>query len=181
MSDQETVDTPQSELEALKARADLLSISYHPSIGVDKLREKVNAAINGSPKEDDTKKPDDSAQTTRQNLRKEALKLVRIRVTCMNPAKSEWDGEIFTVGNSVVGSVKKYVPFNNDEGWHVPYIMYEMLKDRECQIFKSVKKNGIKVQEGYLIREFGIEVLPPLTDEELQELARRQALGRNID
>lgn len=35
----------QSELEALKARADLLGVTYHPSIGAEKLREKINAAM----------------------------------------------------------------------------------------------------------------------------------------
>ena len=31
----------ESELEALKSRADLLGLKYHPSIGVDKLKEKL--------------------------------------------------------------------------------------------------------------------------------------------
>ena len=48
----------------------------------------------------------------------------------MNPAKKEWTGEIMTVGNRVIGSVKKFIPFNADDGWHVPYIMYEQLRER---------------------------------------------------
>ena len=41
----------QDELSVLKARADLLGISYHPSIGVEKLRDKLNSVIEGETKE----------------------------------------------------------------------------------------------------------------------------------
>ena len=36
-----------TELEALKKRADQMGLTYHPSIGVDALREKVNAHLSG--------------------------------------------------------------------------------------------------------------------------------------
>ena len=45
MSDiQEELNAPD-ELSALKTRADAMGISYHPSIGLEKLRAKVNGAI----------------------------------------------------------------------------------------------------------------------------------------
>lgn len=183
-------DTPleQDELTALKARADLMGISYHPSIGLEKLREKINAAVEqtaADPSADPQAMADIAGSTPvaaetesqyRARKRKEANELVRVRVTCMNPAKAEWEGEIFTAGNSVVGSFTKYVPFNNDEGWHVPRIIYQMMKDRMCQIFVSAKDSrGNTVRQGKMIKEFGIDVLPDLTPEELAELARRQA------
>lgn len=179
MSD--TAFQTQDELTALKARADLLGVPYHPSIGLDKLREKVNAVL---------VKPEDTADAPRveseaayrQRCMDEATKLVRIRLSCMNPNKSEWDGEILTVGNTIVGTHKKYIPFNAEEGWHVPHIMYEDLKARECQIFVTrTDSRGNKVREGKLIKEFAIEVLPPLTAEEIKDLAQRQAMAKSID
>jgi len=60
----------------------------------------------------------------------------------------------------------------------VPRILYEMIKARECQIFYTEKaKNGIAIRRGKLIKEFAIDVLPPLTKDELSELARRQAMA----
>jgi hypothetical protein len=181
----------QDELATLKARADLLGVKYHPSISVDKLRAKVSAALTddapkaAGPEEVGPQPPDavvETAAKKRHRLKQEALKLVRIRVTCMNPAKREWEGEIFTAGNAAVGSVKKFVPFNADEGWHVPHIIYRMLIDRQCQVFVSSKaKNGVTVRQGKMIREFAVEVLPPLTPAELAELARRQAMAHAID
>jgi len=180
-----TDDLPvQDELATLKARADAMGISYHPSIGLEKLREKVNAAM--APKEADapaTKKAEEETLSQRRlRLRKEAMKLVRIRLTCMNPHKKEWDGEFITAGNSTVGTVTKYVPFNADEGWHVPHIIYEQLRDRECQTFVTVRDSkGNASRRGKLIKEFAIEVLPPLTEEELKDLAQRQAMSKSVD
>lgn len=114
----------------------------------------------------------------RRRIRNNANELVRINVTCMNPAKKEWAGEIFTVGNNAVGTIKKFVPFNTEDGWHVPRMILQVMQARQCQIFYTEKqKNGIKVRKGKLIKEFGIEILPPLTEEELEELARRQAMA----
>ena len=183
MSEETMEVLQQDELSTLKARADLLGISYHPSIGVEKLREKLAAAITDEAKNEDTEasKPTESETQKRLRLLQEATKLVRIRVTCMNPAKKEWEGEIITVGNSAVGTLKKYIPFNADEGWHVPNIIYQALQERQCQVFVSSKtKNGVTIRQGKLIKEFAIEVLPPLTEEELKDLAQRQAMAKSI-
>ena len=175
-------DLNVNELENLKARADKLGVSYHPSIGADKLREKINAAMaEGDPTQGAKDTGEAHEGETRnqrvRRLRDEASKLVRIRVTCMNPNKKEWDGEIFTVSNSVVGTFKRYVPFNAEEGWHVEQIILNQLKQRECQIFVKKRVRGLQTSEGKLIKEFAIEVLPPLTEKELKELAQRQAMA----
>lgn len=173
------------ELTSLKARADMLGLSYHPSIGLDKLRDKVMNAIAGNKEEPEVVAElvaTESEDAIRTRKRNEALELVRIRVSCMNPNKKEWDGELFTVGNALVGTQKKFVPFNNEEGWHVPRIIYNALVDRECQIFVSQRDNrGNNVRKPKLIKEFAVEVLPNLTVAELEELARRQAMAKSID
>jgi len=203
MSNDNDQTLSQDELASLKARADMLGLKYHPSIGVDALREKVNAKLAETPAATGDTPPQSQASSTppadtsgefvavpppetadqkRKRRRLEATKLVRIRLTCMNPLKKEWDGEIITAGNAAVGSIKKYVPFNQDEGYHVPHIIYEQLLARQCQTFYTERsKNGVQIRKGKLIREFAIEVLPQLTQEELDELARRQAAAHSID
>lgn len=186
MSDQnDNLDLVQEELPALKARADVLGVKYHPNISAEKLRERINEHLEAPEEEEKPAKTEttgtESAAQKRARLRKEALALIRIRVTCMNPHKSEWEGEIFTAGNSLVGTHKKYVPFNATDGWHVPRIIYHMIRDRKCQVFYNERVNGRNVRKGKLINEFAIEVLPPLTQAEIDELARRQARSRSID
>lgn len=188
MSEDLDNDLPvQDELTTLKARADMLGVKYHPSISAEKLRDKITAAMSDKPEPEE--KPEvaaepkvESAHAKRLRLKQEAMALVRIRVTCMNPAKKEWEGELFTAGNAAVGSVTKYVPFNADEGWHVPRIIYNQIVNRMCQTFVNAKTaHGVTMRKGKLIREFAVEVLPPLTKEELHELAQRQAMAKSID
>lgn len=192
MSDEEL---SQDRLTTLKERADQLGIKYHPSIGVDTLAEKIKAVMDSTATTTQAETPavvipaaaapaavEETLGQERQRLKREAHALVRIRLSCMNPAKKEWTGEIMTVGNSLVGSITKFIPFNAEEGWHVPQIMLQQLQDRKCQIFTTIKqKNGVAVRQGKLIKEFAIEILPPLTEAELHDLAQRQAMSGAID
>ena len=173
-------------LTSLKAKADRLGIQYHPSIGVDKLGEKVRAAMSDEPApadaEPEAAPEEETLNQMRGRKRREANELVRIRVTCMNPAKRELEGELFTSGNSVVGSFTKFVPFNANDGWHVPRIIYNQIKERQCQVFYTVRlPDGTDVRKGKLIREFAVEILPDLTAKEIKELAQRQAMAKGQD
>lgn len=193
MSDTDNEQTPEvvvDELAALKARADQLNLTYHPSIGLEKLREKVNAAINSTDPVE-TKDPEPTAATAvveeslserRMRLRRESNELVRVRVTCMNPAKKEWEGEMISAGNTTIGTFTKFIPFNTDEGWHVPRIILRQMQERMCQIFTTTRDSrGNSVRKGKLIREFAIEIMPPLTVEELKELALKQTATKSIE
>jgi hypothetical protein len=204
MSDLDNEDTNTlpvpSELDSLKARAKQMNIPFHPSISLEKLREKVNAAVttDGPVAPDDTKAADAVAASKEapvalveeteleklRRMRRDQTRLVRVRMTCLNPNKKDIEGEIISVGNNVVGTLKRYVPFTGaDEGWHIPFIMYEVLRDRMCQIFVRERTGpaGTPVMRSKTIREFAIEILPDLTQEELNELARRQALAGSVD
>lgn len=107
-----------------------------------------------------------------------AGRLVRCRITCMNPHKKNWTGEIISVGSSKLGTYKKFIPFNSEEPYHIPYIIYKAMKERQCRIGTTQKlPNGHEVNRNKLINEFAIELLDPLTPEELKELAQRQAMA----
>ena len=184
--------TAPDELTLLKERADLMKIQYHPSIGVEKLRSKINEVLSLEETEKTEKtvhtiaKPKPSEADIKRmyhtRLRKEANKLVRIRLTCMNPTKKNWPGEVLTVSNAVIGTVKKYVPFNAEDGYHVPYVIYEMLKSRRYPQYSTVKlSNGMQKRTSKLVKEFSIELLTPLNAEQLKDLAERQAMNHSID
>lgn len=170
-------------LAELKAYADEQGIKYHPAIGEDALEQKIQdwqeeqdvAKLATKQQETEKEKPS-TPKSNRRKMKDEQLKLVRVRVTCMNPNKKEWEGEIFTASNALVGTVKKYVPFNLDDAWHIPQIILNVMKEREFQhFFQKKDERGNRVTEGRNVKEFAIEVLPPLTEEELKELARVQA------
>lgn len=179
----EDEDTPvQDELETLKGRADKLGIKYHPSISVDKLRDRISETLEGKEEEPEKEKDPVVGKETenefRLRKRKEANKLVRVQITCMNPTKSEWEGEVFTTGNSYIGTFSKYVPFNVE--WHVPQVILKQIKQRQCQVFISKRSSrGQTERVGKVIKEFNVAELEPLTEQELTELRRRQAMANN--
>jgi len=202
VKDQQSND--ELELKTLRERAKLMGLKHHHKAGLEKMRILVNnaleAAENPTPSDDTpevkeelksaqiaTPSPINKAlrnakvtpidQVGKLSPKQKAGRLVRIRVNCMNPDKTEWEGQIFSVGNSKY-SFKKYVPFNNDEGWYVPHMIYQHLKDRKCQIFRTQKDDrGNKTRVGSLIHEFAVELMDPLTPEELKALAQRQAMA----
>lgn len=170
-----------SEIDTLKERADTLGIKYHPTIGLDKLREKVNAAVTGSSDaiedgEEGSEAVTESLKEMRVRQKREASELVRIQITNMNSSKRDYDGEVFCTGNRFVGTFKRYVPF--DVPWHVERAIYTMIKQRQCQVFVTERDDrGRQVRRGKVIKEYNVEVLPPLTEQELKALAQRQAMA----
>lgn len=175
----------QQELAMLKERATQLGIKYKENIGLDTLRARVNAKVKGEPEPEETSEDSEvrsvevkplegeaKAQYTAKLKRRQARKLVRVKVTCMNPTKKEWKGEIFDFSNKVVGNIRKFVPFN--EEWHVPQALLNMIKERKYQAFKKIKTPKGDVPKGFLNNEFAIEYLDNLTEQELKDLARLQ-------
>jgi len=114
--------------------------------------------------------------------RRDALKLIRVNITSRDPLKIAWEGEIFTVSNDVIGDVKKYIPFNTEDGYHVPQIILNALKNKKCTIFKRKKgRDGKYVNEAKQVSAFNIEYLEPLSAGELDELARQQRLAQGTE
>jgi hypothetical protein len=117
----------ESEIELLRKRANLMGIKFHPMTGVKKLKAKIDAKLTENTQgltenqiEEQKNEvisvpsslspglqklyggpPMSQEQYLRENdnqKRKNINRLVRIQIACMNPSKSEWEGEIFSVG-----------------------------------------------------------------------------------
>ena len=117
--------------------------------------------------------------TLRQYLQREQMKLIRVRITNLDPKKKNLPGEVFTVANEFLGTVRKYIPYGevSDDGYHVPYCIYRELESRRFLDIRTFKEraNGNKIRvEQRWAKEFAIEVLPHLTPTELKQLAVAQ-------
>lgn len=166
-----------NELDVLKARATQMGMKFSPNIGLETLRTKINEALQGKGNEE-TKPEDINAK--RNKLRKEALKLIRIRVTDLDPKKKDLPGEILCVANEYIGTVRRYVPYNG-EPWHVEQCLLNMMKDREFLNIKTTRSKGDAVViEKKWVKEYAIEILPPLTKEEIKQLAAAQAAAGSV-
>jgi hypothetical protein len=205
---QDPAENQPSELQMLKARADMMGVVYSNNIGLDTLRKKIEDKMNGvsdepvqaaaaaeqaqpaaevihpaNPLVGETKPA--ARKSLRQHLVDEQMKLVRLRIQCLDPKKANLPGEIFTVANEHLGTVKKFVPYGEatDGGYHVPYIIYTMLEARRFLNIRTVKdkRTGVTTPVSTWAKEFAIEVLPLLTKEELARLATAQLAAGSLE
>lgn len=188
-------DVPMpDELTVLKQRAKLMNISFSNNISLEKLRQKIADAQEGkasepeqeeavvNPLEDKNKAPvKETEAQMRQRIRLEQTRLIRVRIQNLDPKKKDLPGEIITVANEYMGTVRKFVPFGEatDNGYHIPYCIYEFLKNRKFLNIR-VSNNGKKIEQAW-VREFAIEELPPLTQEDLDKLAAAQTAAGSLN
>ena len=169
-----------------------LGLEPHPNTGELKLQTMINDELSKAENGNEEKpyEPDVNAGVTRigdmayaqriGSLRKKQMKLVRVVVRCNNENKKEWGGEIHTI-ICAAGTIKKWVPFDNEKGWHVPQCIIDVMREKTCQKFKSGKlPNGQEHKVSYSVREYTIEVLDPLTKSQLKGLASEQAARGSI-
>ena len=115
--------------------------------------------------------------TLREHMRMTQMKLVRVRIQNLDPKKANLPGEIFAVANEYLGDVKKFIPFGEvtDNGYHIPYCLYKMLKNRRFLNVRERKDRDGKIHvETSWVKEFALELLPDLSPEELKQLATAQ-------
>lgn len=194
MSDQTMNETGDlqipDELEMLKTRARVMGITFSNNIGIEALRKKIDDKLEGQNEVDaepEATNPLQSKKATPANIRQllldENMKLVRLRITNMDPKKKDLPGEIFTVANGYIGTIRKFIPYGEvtEGGYHVPYCIYKQLDKRKfLNIRTSRSRNGeIKVDHSWA-KEFALEVLPQLTPAELKRLALEQAAANRV-
>lgn len=182
MTDAKDMTETYDELADLKKRADLMGLTYHHAIGVEKLSKLIADALEGDETTAVAKSKKSDSISALRKLRNEQTKLVRVIVYNNNINRKEAEGDFFTIRNGVVGTVTKYVPYGNEEGWHVPKALLDVIREKKYQIHvKDKSVQGVDTLRGRSVPEFTIKELPPLTEKELKDLATRQAMAGNID
>lgn len=157
------------DIKALKEEADALGIEYATNISYGVLEKRIN----------DFKNKPKAKKATKVDKRKEATKLIRCTISCNNPNKKEHQGEYVSVGNAVIGQIKKFVAFNVP--YHVPQIILDTLKDKRFQRVYTRKEGGKNVVKTKIEKEYVIDILEPLSKTELKDLAQRQAAKGIMD
>ena len=128
---------------------------------------------------------EENTNIRRQIIRAQALRQFRVRITNLDPTDAPLNGAIITVQNKYTGKVSKYVPYGDESenGYHIPFILLEHLKEAKFPLRKEVKggRFGVKTYKTTMVNKFAIEVLPHLTVEELTQLAQHQRASQSID
>lgn len=179
---------PVTELSLLRERAQSMGISIPGNIGIENLKKKIDAKLAGGADTQEGEAPAAPAskrkltraemdQELRDKLKKEKLFLVRCKIYNLNPGKRDLRGEIITVANKYLGTIRKFIPFgeHTENGYHIPKIIYDDLKSRRFQSVTTKTKRGKIEVDTRMVPEYNIEIMPSLTREELKELALKQA------
>ena len=185
----------KEEKRILRAKLSKLGIASSPNSSLELLRAKLaEAEGNTEPstlaqeevaetKPTETKAVESKADITNR-VKKEATKLIRVRIKNLNPYKQDLHGEIFTVANEVIGKVSKYVPYDDaGDSYHIPNCIYKMLLSKKYLQVKTITDPVSKTRRitQSWVPEFSIEVLPQLTTEQLEELAFKQEAARKFE
>lgn len=195
---EDTQEQMPDERSMLMARARMMGMTISNNIGLETLRERIREHMSKGVEQEAPSKsagpnplsnletaPTDKPMTLRQKIIAENMALVRVRVTCMDPKKKDLHGEILTTGNEYLGTVRKFVPFGaaTENGYHIPKCLLKMMQRRRYLHVRVVKdpRTGRERTETSWAKEFAIEILPPLTQAELQKLAVAQIAAGSID
>ena len=191
---QETTVDVKQEREALKARCQLLGIQTQGNQSNETLRALIRAKqdeMDAAARQANPAAFDEAVETSegrtpslREYLKTEALKLVRVRISCMNPQLAKMGSVIITTGNEYTGTVRKVVFFGEktENGYHIPQIILNVLQRRKFQqVVEERNHKGHLVPRARWMKEFNIEILPSLTQKELNALKDRQLATNSID
>lgn len=188
-TENQTPDTQQATTntirEALLNQCDLLGIPYQSNTPTTKLQELVaqktkdsqvptqTIAIQKSSQEVVVEyTPEQIAQAKRIASYEAAMQMVRVVVVSLNPGKSDLEGELFTFGNSLVPTQSKYVPFNREDGWHIPRILVEILRDKRYQGYRTIETDGVKRKTVQQLPAYSVTELPPLSVNQLKDMQK---------
>lgn len=189
-SEEEEVDETESEVEGNDDEETevVAADEVEPEVEVEQAPNplvqatEAPAAAPAAPAKKLTKAEQKAA--LRREIIAEQTKLVRLRITNLDPKKKDLPGEILTVANEYMGTIRKYVPYGEvtDNGYHVPYCLYQMLDSRRFLDIKTTRdrRTGQITTKTQWVKEFALEILPPLTEEELARLANQQAAAGSI-
>ena len=158
-------EQPKTELQILKEQADALGIEYAANVTIKNLKAKITEHLK-----------DDSVEDKNQQIKDAKLdstKLVRVIITPVDSSKRDYQGQYFSVGNDVIGTISRFVPFN--EEWLIEDILAKHIENKEFQYLQPKKVNGREIVDSKMVKAFNVIRMALPTQEEIDELKRVQA------
>lgn len=171
----------QDEKATLVERAKDLKIKNAHTMSVTTLKKKIAAKLAGEKEEvqslEEAVVVQESAHQKRMRAAREARKLIRVMCQNMNPSKNHKTHDLLKVANRVVGTIHRAVPTSSpDDGTHVEQMILDTMKEQQYLAKTPYKhpKTGEMLTKTEWKQEWKIVELPPLTQRELDELAKKQ-------
>jgi hypothetical protein len=168
----------------LIAQGEELNMQIHPNTSLKNMLQMINMALIYKHHSAPVIETKISVIKNPAEARREAQKRVRVKVVNMDPTRKDHTAELFCFANSVIGSVKQVVPLDSEEGFHIPQVLIETIREKKYRVTKYRKggPNGKDdIPYNVELPSFSVEVLPALSAAELENIKQRQLAHAKID
>ena len=160
-------------LEELKAQADEMGLKYNGNISATTLQERINQAL---AVDDEVVEVPVKPTNPVAEMRKQATRLLRVTITPMDVLKRDYRGEFFEISNRVL-KVKRFIPYGVPT--HIEAVLLTEIRNRKFRMtIPATRESGA---ESRLVTAYAIQELPPLTEQELKNLAKAQQARNSIE
>jgi hypothetical protein len=167
------------DLEVVRAKAKELGVDYHPAMKAETIQFKIDEFLSSAPDIIQPPVKDETAAQRSDRRLKEAMALIPVTVTSMDPADTNLTAVVVSVGNKKLGQVSKAIPFCYK--WYMPRILVNAMRRKNFVRSSMVPvPGGNERLQMQTIPKYAIQEHELPTPKELAELARVQALGNEL-
>lgn len=171
------------DIEVVRAKAKELGVEYHPAMKAETIQAKIDAVLTSNPAPSVSNIPalpaiETEAQKIEREL-KEALALIPVTITSMDPADAQLTGTSFSVGNRKLGQVTKAIPFGMK--WYMPRILVDEIESKMfIRPAMVATPGGNERLDTQWIKKYAVQRHPMPSQAELDELAKAQSQGNEL-
>lgn len=168
------------DLEQVRAKAKELGVEVHPAQKAETIQYNIDAFLAANAPT--IIQPPVKDETPEENLKRrnqEALALIPVTVTSMDPQDAGIPSVPISVGNRYLGQVTKVIPFGYK--WYMPQILVDHMKAQQfCRHSMVPVPGGQERIKTEWMNKYAIEFHPMPTPADLVELAKAQAMGNEL-
>lgn len=164
------------DIETVRARAKELGVKYHPAEKAETIQIHIDEFL--AAKLPDAPKVETTAEFLAR-MQRDALSLIPVTVTSMDPQDAGIPSTLISVGNKILGQISKVIVFGHK--WYMPKILIDELESKMFIRNSMVPvPGGTERLDQQWIKKYAVVRHPLPTQEELNELAKQQALGNEL-
>lgn len=168
------------DLEAIRAKATELGVKWHPAQKAETIQFNIDQFLEANAPEIIQPPMKDETEAQREaRMLQEAMALIPVTVTSMDPQDATLTAVVVSVGNRKLGQISKAIPFGYK--WYMPKILVDQMEAQMfCRSAMIPAPGGTERVQTQWIKKYAIQYHPMPTPKELAELAKAQLQGNEL-
>jgi hypothetical protein len=166
-----------SDLETVRAKAMELGVPYHPAQKAETIQNNIDEFLEANAPHI-IATPKSAAELEAESLA-DAMSLIPVTVTSMDPSDATLPSISISVGNRKIGQITKVIPFGHK--WYMPKILVKEMEQKQFVRNAMIQTpNGNERLNTQWIKKYAIQYHPIPTPAELADLAKLQLQGNEL-